>query len=104
MKGKLNVSVSDALRRHGWVSGTISAVVVNGESRANPFEASVLVGVEVTKLFLVPPALALSGAELGFHGGFTTVDVEALVGGDEWCFGPVCLLKPTSRRPIICVP
>lgn len=100
----LNVAVPLAFREKLWESNTVSAVIVDGVFPAHPLEPSPLSSIEVSELRLVPPSLALSGAELGIHGRLAPIDVEAFVGGYEWSFGPVCLLQSTPRRPVICVP
>ncbi|KAL6969173.1 hypothetical protein U1Q18_028895, partial [Sarracenia purpurea var. burkii] len=100
----LNVSISVAFRGNSGVSGPVGAVVVDGELVADPGEPPVLVGVEILEILLVPPPLALSGAELSLHGGLAAIDGEALVGGDEGSLGPVGLLQSTPRCPVVRVP
>lgn len=98
------VSVSPAFGGKSWVSGTISAVIVNGPSLANPFESSVLVCIKILELFLIPPTLSLSCTELGFNRSFTTVDVESSVGSNKRSFRPVGFLKSSSGGPVVGVP
>lgn len=100
----LDVTVTLALRRHLRVSNTISAVVVDGVFLADPAEPPVLKAVQILELLLVPPPLALGCTKLGLHRRFTAVHVEAPVGCDEWGLGPVRLLKPAPRGPIVGVP
>lgn len=98
------VSVSLALGWNSGVPGPIGAVVVNSILITNPTETTPLERIKVLEFLLIPPAFALSVTELGLDRGLTTIDVEAPVGGHKWSLGPVGLLKPAPRGPIVCVP
>lgn len=101
---KSGVAVPLALWGHGRVSSPVVAVIVDGVLATHPFEAVVLTRVEVSELPLVPPALALGGAELGLHGRLAAVDVELPVRRHERCLRPVRLLESAARGPIVRVP
>ena len=100
----LNIAVSFALGWETREANTICTVVVDGVSMADPTEPSVLEGIKILKLLLVPPSLPLSLAEPCIHWYLTSINVEALVRGYKGSLGPVCLLQATPCGPVVCVP
>ena len=82
----------------------ICTVVVDGVSMADPTEHSVLEGIKILKLLLVPPSLPLSLAEHCIHRYLTCINVEALVRGYKGSLGLVCLLQATPCGLVVYIP
>lgn len=97
-----------AFLRRGGEPLAVVAVVVDDEVPRHPGGVLALAGVERPRRRLVPPAVAggrrAAGRAHRRRAPGARVGGEVAVGGDERRLGPVRLLQPAARRPVVGVP
>ena len=100
----MTFSCQGAFRRKSlWKALGISTVIVNHIVLLHPFDSGLPSWVQ----WLFHPWLVLwvTGSTRGtWRSPNASLCIEVGVGGSEWGLAPICLHKPTSRGPVICVP